>query len=418
MPDEGPKYRPDEERAGWALCLSGGGFRAALFHLGALRRLNELGLLSKMRTISSVSGGSVANGLLARLWREFTPDPGGSGVFTNFSNYEARLRQFCSSDIRTGPLLTERLDPRNWLTLWGDDHSATDLLAHVYEDRLVGGLRLKDLAAIRSGPGPSFVFNTSNLQTGVDYRFSADGVHDWKLGDAPAPDLLVAAAVAASSAFPIAFPPLVLKLDPKTYEGGALEKSNDPQLTDLRRRVVLTDGGVYDNLGLEPAWKDHQVVLCSDGGKPFGIDVTPGQALPSRLLRVEDVIGNQALAVRKRWLISSYENNVYRGGYWGIGTEIEGYKVHGPGYGQVALNGLVLSRLRAVRTDFDAFTEDEQLVLMNHGWALADAALRTFMSDVLPKAIPAGKEPSSRLFDPALAAEALKDSSKRRLFGH
>ena len=56
---------------------------------------------------------------------------------------------------------------------------------------------------------------------------------------------------------------------------------------------------------------------------------------------------------------------------------------------------------------------------MNHGWALADAALRTFMSDLLPKAIPAGKEPSPKLlFDPALAAEALKDSSARRLFGH
>src|SRR5437660_7810223 len=105
--------QPNTDRKGSALCLSGGGFRAALFHLGALRRLNELGLLSKMRTISSVSGGSVANGLLARLWRELKPDPSGSGKLTNFSEYERRLREFCSRDIRTGPLLTERLDPRN-----------------------------------------------------------------------------------------------------------------------------------------------------------------------------------------------------------------------------------------------------------------------------------------------------------------
>jgi NTE family protein len=413
MADDAQQAQPNKDRKGWALCLSGGGFRAALFHLGALRRLNEVGLLSKLRTISSVSGGSVANGLLARMWRQLTPDPGGSGTFTEFASYESRLREFCSHDIRTGPLLTERLDPRNWPSLWGDDHSATDLLAHLYQDRLVGDLSLKDLAAIRAASGVSFVFNTSNMQTGVDLRFGPDGIHDWKLGDASAPEILVAEAVAASSAFPIAFPPLVVKRDPQGYTGGALEARKDPHVNDLRRRLVLTDGGVYDNLGLEPVWKDHQVVLCSDGGKPFGIDTSPGQALPARLLRVQDVIGNQALAVRKRWLVASFENAVYQGSYWGIGTEIEGYKVHGTGYGRTALDGLVLERLRAVRTDFDAFTEDEQLVLMNHGWALADAALRTFMHGALPQPVPAGTEPSSKLLhDPNLAAEALRKSDK------
>jgi NTE family protein len=410
--------QPNTQRKGSALCLSGGGFRAALFHLGALRRLNEVGVLSRFRTISSVSGGSVANGLLARMWRQLTPDPK-SGTFTNFAGYEVALREFCGSDIRTGPLLTERLDPRNWPSLSSDDHSATDLLAHVYQDRLVGDLSVKDLDAIETATGASFVFNTSNLQTGVDLRFGPKGIYDWKLGNAPAPDLLVAEVVAASSAFPIAFPPLVLKRDPKTYAGGALEERHDPQLNDLRRRLVLSDGGVYDNLGLEPVWKDHQIVFCSDGGKPFALDPNPGQALPSRLLRAQDVIGNQALALRKRWLIASYQNGVYQGAYWGIGTEIEGYKDHGAGYGQGAMDGHVLDRLRAVRTDFDAFSEDEQLVLMNHGWSLTDAALRTFMSGSLPKPIPVGVEPSAQLLhDPRLAAEALRNSDKWRLFGH
>ncbi|PYO41029.1 MAG: hypothetical protein DMD33_15450 [Gemmatimonadetes bacterium] len=47
-----------DARSGVGLCLSGGGFRATLFHLGALRRLNELGVISKPDTISSVSGGA------------------------------------------------------------------------------------------------------------------------------------------------------------------------------------------------------------------------------------------------------------------------------------------------------------------------------------------------------------------------
>jgi predicted acylesterase/phospholipase RssA len=62
------KYQPNKSREGWALCLSGGVFRAALFHLRALRRLNEVGHLVTLQTFSSVSGGSIINGLLAKTW--------------------------------------------------------------------------------------------------------------------------------------------------------------------------------------------------------------------------------------------------------------------------------------------------------------------------------------------------------------
>jgi len=50
------------------LCLSGGGYRAAVFHLGSLIRLNEAGLLRRLRTVSSVSGGSIIAGLLGLRW--------------------------------------------------------------------------------------------------------------------------------------------------------------------------------------------------------------------------------------------------------------------------------------------------------------------------------------------------------------
>src|SRR5438046_469140 len=64
---------------GIALALSGGGFRAMLFHAGALLRLNEFGLLSKVARISSVSGGSIASGYLAYGWRNLgEPDTAGS----------------------------------------------------------------------------------------------------------------------------------------------------------------------------------------------------------------------------------------------------------------------------------------------------------------------------------------------------
>src|SRR5258708_36896146 len=58
---------PKAKRKGIGLCLSGGGFRATLFHLGALRRLNELGVLSRsdFRTVASVSGGPIMSAQLA-----------------------------------------------------------------------------------------------------------------------------------------------------------------------------------------------------------------------------------------------------------------------------------------------------------------------------------------------------------------
>lgn len=50
---------------GMALCLSGGGYRAMLFHSSVLLRLNDLAILSKLQRISSVSGGSITSGVLA-----------------------------------------------------------------------------------------------------------------------------------------------------------------------------------------------------------------------------------------------------------------------------------------------------------------------------------------------------------------
>src|ERR1017187_1921091 len=93
------KYLPEPkaEREGIGLCLSGGGYRAALFHLGALRRLNEFGILAKLKTISSVSGGSIISAHLAtRLpWPLSGPVP----------DWESRVavpfRQFTATNIRT-----------------------------------------------------------------------------------------------------------------------------------------------------------------------------------------------------------------------------------------------------------------------------------------------------------------------------
>src|SRR5947199_4358489 len=92
------KYLPSPQKApnSVGLSLSGGGFRATLFHLGAIRRLNEFGILPKLTTVSSVSGGSILNGFLAsRL-----PAPFSSGIVDFENDASKPVREFCSLDIR------------------------------------------------------------------------------------------------------------------------------------------------------------------------------------------------------------------------------------------------------------------------------------------------------------------------------
>src|SRR5947209_16335612 len=65
---------PEQPTPGMALCLSGGGYRAMLFHVGALWRLNEIGYLRRLAQISSVSGGSITAGVLALAWTRLAFD--------------------------------------------------------------------------------------------------------------------------------------------------------------------------------------------------------------------------------------------------------------------------------------------------------------------------------------------------------
>src|SRR4029078_11514854 len=85
---------------GVALCLSGGGYRAMVFHLGVLWRLKETKLLSKIKRFSSVSGGSITAGVLARRWGKLTFTNGGP---TNFTDVVVQsVRQMASTSIDLG----------------------------------------------------------------------------------------------------------------------------------------------------------------------------------------------------------------------------------------------------------------------------------------------------------------------------
>src|SRR5262249_11342204 len=128
-------------------------------------------------------------------------------------------------------------------------------------------------------------------------------------------------AVAASSCFPPVFNPLPVKFKPADFVAGKVPPgaARDSILAGLR----LSDGGVYDNLGLEPVWKQHRIVLSSDGGALF--DFEADKSFFGRIKRYVSIPENQALALRKRWLISSFLNGTMSGAYWGIGGATANY---------------------------------------------------------------------------------------------
>jgi predicted acylesterase/phospholipase RssA len=126
--------------------------------------------------------------------------------------------------------------------------SIADKVVDAYGKHLFGNATLQALPA-----EPRFVINATSVQIGALWRFSRPYMADYRVGMVRSPTVELAKAVAASAAFPPVLSPLRLELDASRYDPPSAQASEDlhrePFLTD----VVLSDGGVYDNLGLETA---------------------------------------------------------------------------------------------------------------------------------------------------------------------
>jgi NTE family protein len=375
MPDPKPEdplapvqmLEGDEDRApseGIGLCLSGGGYRAMLFHLGALWRLNELGYLLKLNRISSVSGGSITAGVLALKWVRLAFDQSGVG---------ARFGAEVVTPVRD--LADHTLDAEEIIKGIVLPGSIADHVAGAYRDHLFGDATLQDLP-----PEPRFVINATNVQSGVLWRFMRPYMRDYRVGEVQNPTIPLAVAVAASSAFPPFLSPLTLHLDPASFSppaGGAEDLHREP----FMREVVLTDGGVYDNLGLEVVWKRYRTVLVSDAGGKMQPEEEPSHDWVRHSLRVLDVVDNQVRALRKQQVVGSFVAQARQGAYWGVRTDISHYQLPD------ALDCPVEQTLALANTA-TRLAKLEPVVqerLINWGYAVCDAAMRKHIDPGLPK---------------------------------
>ncbi len=255
--------------------------------------------------------------------------------------------------------------------------SIAEKVRNYYQKSLFGDKTLQDLP----DDPPRFVINATNVQSGALWRFMKPYMRDWRVGEVKRPQLPLAAAVAASSAFPPFLSPLKLKLDPADYtpDSGA-----DLQSEPFMREPVLTDGGVYDNLGLETVWKRYRTVLVSDAGGYLEPEAHPKTDWARHTIRVLFLIDNQVRSLRKRQTIQSFIQGSREGAYWGIRSDITHFGLT-DALPCPAARTLVLANLPTRLKRIEPLTQER---LINWGYAVCDAALRRHVNQELPK--PAG----------------------------
>jgi NTE family protein len=290
------------------LSLSGGGSRAIAFHLGCLRALHNLGILGKVRVISTVSGGSVIGALYAAddepfpvfetkvrsLLASGLVRPALRKVFTTTEGLRA---VYCATllgainlavlAITSVPRLLALLLPPTARKRWSFEKlrapmprfaSRTTILRRVLDEDVFHGQKLRGLPATR----PLLIINAADLRTGSAFYFSREKSGSWRLGELASSQTTLAHAVTASAAYPLLLPALDERL---TF--------NKPDGSRREEHVTLTDGGAYDNLGLAPLWPDRDssislnvsgvdTIICCRAGYGLRFD-PPSQFFMARL---------------------------------------------------------------------------------------------------------------------------------------
>ncbi len=245
----------------WGLALSGGGFRATLYHLGVIRCLRDAGVLPKITHLTTVSGGSILGAHLVLNWDRYCGTP------AQFQEAADEIIRFAQLDVRNRivrrfPWLALANKARSMLLLGSRRQwTRAGMLEHYYERFLYGDTPLAQLPTV-----PRLHILATNLSEGCLCSFNQQGLLMQRrvagrrdsFRRVSAGLATVPMAVAVSSCFPGFFPPLELT----GWDIGE-------DVAEFSRQA-FTDGGVYDNLGLrmfrhlEQAGMQHAAPLCRD----------------------------------------------------------------------------------------------------------------------------------------------------------
>ena len=363
------------------LALSGGGFRATLYALGTLWRMNEDGILTELDTITSVSGGSIAAGLLMLKWNElnFVKIDAREGRYraTNFKEIIVDpIIDFCSQTITNkSRIILHTLNPTT---------SAVKEVCKKYEKLLFGNICLSDVPD--NHLAPEFVFYGTNLDTGVSVRISKHEIRDYHIGTAIDHKITLAQAVSISSGFPPVLAPVTLCGKKWKWTDSIYSKLPTDHVAHLREKLNLCDGGLYDNMGLEMIWKhgahkEYETVFCCDAGAPLTMRWLGGKL--KLTMRMTDIMINQQRALRKRMLMRNYEGKEYDGSYWSIASQVKNYINASPLLSES--EEYKYKHLNMLGTQLDRFSDNDTRMLINLGFCHADMCMRQHYDSSISK---------------------------------
>jgi predicted acylesterase/phospholipase RssA len=383
------------------LALSGGGFRATLYHLGLVRFLRDAGLLRNVSHITSVSGGSIIAAHLALHWDRYC------GSEADFDAAAAELVALIRLDVRNRilrrfPLSLPLRLPRRFVGLSNRRLTRTGLLEYHYEKYLYGDRSLFELPE-----APQLHILATNLSEGRLCSFNREGLwmirrepdHGFRIERVSTSLATVSMAVAASSAFPGFFPPMFLTERDVGATSGAFG------------RQAFTDGGVFDNLGVRmfrflarSAGKDERPwdgVIVSDTGKPFEVQSAAQEVGVVRTaMRASDILMDRV------WQLESETFKDTPGFAFARITDIVE-----PKEDPTALHPEVQRQMSSIRTDLDRFSPLEISSLVRHGYCVGRKACRS-LAHVLGSQLPAGPPWTPALDTAAPAASAAAPAAK------
>lgn len=380
------------------LTLSGGGFRALVFHLGALARLAEENQLENVTYVSTVSGGSLAIGLIFAQNNFNWPS---SQDYINI--LLPKLQNQVTTNGLKQPLILRQL--RKIFTIF--DTRADDV-AVLLEKRWNITISLDQLPDT-----PRWMINATCYETGKNWRFERFRMGDYIFGYTNDTKYPLSHAMAASAAFPGLIGPLVLATDGYSWfqyidngeESGSTELPQKRKTKTIKpefKHVHLWDGGVYDNLGLEglhdfrKGWPKLDFLLVSDASGRF--KSAGYRTEVSALLRmVSGIMKNQIRSLQSRTVMERVLDHHDRGSYLRTGNNCEKILreaweeklVKDPKLNEeiskLCKNSLTeeeAAYCADLPTDIENLTTKDYKLLLQHGFEVANATLYGYNDDL------------------------------------
>ena len=286
------------------LCLSGGGVRAMAFHAGTVKWLAESRKLENVKYLSTVSGGSLFTGLLFHCNNNRWPSS--AQYITEVYPY---IQNILTNNSLQEKALQKLFMPWNWIYIF----NRANLISKA----------IKNLWGIRSNvsdlpKSPIWTINGTCGENGRRFRIKKSVIGDYETGYSRAPNFSLSDAMAISAAFPVGIGPLALKAN-KFKWNKRINWDSDENIDDYvlpYGKLHIYDGGVYDNLGLEPVFDigsqefkkqngfELEYIIVSDASTPLQRKKIPHVLNPLRIKLLIDIMMDQVRSLRVRSFVN------------------------------------------------------------------------------------------------------------------